>query len=333
MTEARIAELVDRAFDYRGYVTLRRRDGSELVGFVYDRGASHVELFDETATRRMRVPLAEILDVAFTGDDPARKSQEIWERRKGKLEPRDTPAHGDWGDPGKVLVLVALEQELRSVARALGAPRRGNVVRTRLSGSEVVALAVGIGEGARRTIAEECPRLVVSCGFSGGLDGALSAGDLVLATVIRSADGGTLAAPESLRHAAAAALDGLRCVQGELFCAATVAAAQEEKRLLARSGALAVDMESYPVAHAASEAGVPWLALRAIVDPLGSSLPPFTREARRDYFWPALRYAISGPRAALALARLSRDAARAGAALEAALPRLVRALAVAEAHR
>jgi hypothetical protein len=92
-------------------------------------------------------------------------------------------------------------------------------------------------------------------------------------------------------------------------------------------------MESYPVAEAAEESGVPWLALRAIVDPLGSSLPPFTREARRDYFWPALRYALSGPRAAAGLVRLARDANRAGAALEEALRRLGPAFAAAEAHR
>jgi len=72
MIEARIAQLVDRAFDYRGYVTLRRSDGSEVVGFVYDRGASHLELLDQSATRRMRVPLAEIADIAFTGEDAAR---------------------------------------------------------------------------------------------------------------------------------------------------------------------------------------------------------------------------------------------------------------------
>ena len=90
MTEARVSELVQQAFDYRGYVTLRRRDGSELVGFVYDRGASHPELFDETATRRVKIPLAEIADIAFTGEDAAEKSQEIWERRKGRLEPRET---------------------------------------------------------------------------------------------------------------------------------------------------------------------------------------------------------------------------------------------------
>jgi adenosylhomocysteine nucleosidase len=333
MTEARIAELVDRAFDYRGYVTLRRSDGSELVGFVYDRSASHLDLFDETATRRTRVALAEIADIAFTGEDAARKSQEIWERRKGTLEPRETPAHGDWADPGKVLVLVALEQELHSVARALEAARRGGVVRGRISGSEVVAVAVGMGRDARRALAEHRPRLVVSCGFSGGLDAALGAGDLVLATAVRSARGDALAAPESARQAAARALNGLRCLQGELLCATSVAASPEEKRALARPGVLAVDMESYPVAQAAGEAGVPWLALRAIVDPLESSLPPFAREARAHYFWPALRYAFSGPRAALGLVRLGRDAHRASAALETALRRLGPALAVAEARR
>jgi len=333
MTQARIAELVDRAFDYRGYVTLLRSDGSRLVGFVYDRSASHLDLFDETATRRTRVPLAEIADIAFTGEDAARKSQEIWERRKGRLEPRDTPAHGDWADPGKVLVLVAVEPELRSVERALGTARGGGVVRGRLSGVEVVAIGIGMGGGARGAIAQERPRLVVSCGFAGGLDAALSPGDLVLATAVRGAGGDSLAAPESPRVAAAAALDGLRCLQGELVCTTSVAASPEEKRALARSGALAVDMESYGVARAAVEAGVPWLALRAIVDPLGSALPGFTREPRRTYFWPALRHALSGPRAAAGLVRLARDASRAGAALEAALRRLGPALAVQDAHR
>jgi adenosylhomocysteine nucleosidase len=333
MTQARIAELVDRAFDYRGYVTLLRSDGSRLVGFVYDRSASHLDLFDETATRRTRVPLAEIADIAFTGEDSARKSQEIWERRKGKLEPRDTPAHGDWADPGKVLVLVAVEPELRSVERALGTARAGGRVRGRLSGVEVVAVQIGMGGGAREAIAQERPGLVVSCGFAGGLDATLSPGDLVLGTAVRGAGGDSLAAPESPRAAAAVALDGLRCLQGELVCTTLVAASPEEKRTLAGSGALAVDMESYGVARAAVEAGVPWLALRAIVDPLGSALPGFTREPRRTYFWPALRYALSGPRAAAGLVRLARDASRAGAALEAALRRLGPALAVQEAHR
>ena len=330
MTETRIAELVDRAFDYRGYVTLRRSDGSELVGFVYDRSASHLELFDETATRRTRIPLAEIADIAFTGEDAARKSQEIWERRRGQLEPPDT--EGDWALPAKILVLVALAQELRSVARALRPPRGGGSVRG--SPAAAVALALGTGGDASRALAKHRPSVVVTCGFAGGLDSTLSPGDLVLATAVRRAGGDVLAAPESLRRVAAAALRGSpRLVQGELVCSTTVAASAEEKRALGATGALAVDMESYPVAQAAREAGVPWLALRAIVDPVGTTLPAFTREARSSYLWPALRYGLSGPRAAAGLFRLARDASRAGAALESALRRLGPALAAAEGDR
>src|SRR5260370_13785709 len=168
MTEARVNEVVQQAFDYRGYVTLRKRDGSELVGFVYDRGASHLELFDETATRRLRIPLAEIADIAFTGEDTAQKSQEIWERRKGKLESRETPVWGDWHESGPVLVLVALEAELRSVARAVGAAPRDVRLRTRMAGGELVARAIGIGGGARAAVTEGQPRVVRTCGHSGG---------------------------------------------------------------------------------------------------------------------------------------------------------------------
>ena len=123
MIDPRLAELVDRAFDYRGYVTVRRNDGSELVGFVYDRGASHLEMFDESASRRLRVPLADVADIDFSGEDTARKSQQMWERRKGRLEPRDTPAHGGWEESRPVLIVVALDRELRSVACALGLSR------------------------------------------------------------------------------------------------------------------------------------------------------------------------------------------------------------------
>ena len=332
MTEARIAELVERALDYRGYVTLRRSDGSKLVGFVYNRGATHLDLLDETATQRTRVPLDTVTDISFTGEDAAHKAQEIWERRKGKLEPRDTPAHGDWGEAGKILVLVALREELHSVARALGVSARGAVVRGRVSGSDVVAVAIGMGADGRRAISDHRPWLVMACGFSGGLDPSLVAGDLVIATGVRSPGRNTLLAPEPPRKTAVVALDGLRHFEGELVSAASVVTA-DEKRSLAGSRALAVDMETYSIAQAATEAGVPWLALRAIVDPLESSLPPFARKGRRGYLWPALRYAMSGPRAAMELLQLARNAHRAGAALEAGLRRLCRALALAEARR
>jgi hypothetical protein len=332
MTDARLAELVEKAFDYRGYVTVRRADGSELVGFVYDRTTSHLDLFDETATRRVRVPLSEVKDIAFTGEDAARKAQAIWERRNGALEPRDTSAWGDWGESRPVLILVGLDRELRSVARALSLVQRGERARGRSSAAEVVALALGVGGGARRAVVEEQPRLVVCCGFSGGLDPALAPGDLVVATAVRDETGDELQAPVTVREQAAQALHGLRHFAGELVCTTSVAATREEKRALARSGALAVDMESYPAARAAAAAGIPWLAIRAIVDPLESALPAFTREDTSGYLRPALKYALSGPRAAAELVRLAGRAHAAARSLEEALRRLAPTLATTEAR-
>ena len=332
MTDARLAELVERAFDYRGYVTLRRTDGSELVGFVYDRSASHLDLYDETATRRVRVSLADVADIAFTGDDAARKAQALWERRKGTLEPRETSAWGEWRESGPVLLLVALDRELRSVARALGLVRRGDRARGQSGGNEVVGLALGVGGGARRAVVDEQPRLVVSCGFSGALDPALAPGDLVLATAVRDETGDELAAPPLIRQRAAETLGGLRYFEGELVCTTAVAATEVEKLALARPGALAVDMESYPVARAAAAAGIPWLAIRAIVDPLRSSLPAFTRDPAGGYVGPAMKYALSGPRAAADLVRLATRARAAAAALEVALHRLRPMLGATEAR-
>jgi len=332
MTGTRLSELVQRAFDYRGYVTLRRLDGSELVGFVYDRGASHLELFDETATRRLTIPLAEIADIAFTGEDTAQKSQEIWERRKGRLEPRETPVWGDWHESGPVLVLVALEAELRSVARAVGTAPRDGRVRARIAGGDIVGRAIGVGGGSRAAVNEEEPRLVITCGFSGSLDSTLLPGDLVLATSVRDENEDVLAASAPERLAAAEALRGLRFFQGELACTTAVAATPEEKRSLARPGVLAVDMESHPTARAATEAGIPWLGLRAIVDPLESSLPPFTREPGGHHLLPAMRYTLGGPRAVTDLIQLASRARRAAHALELALRRLTPVFAAAEAR-
>jgi adenosylhomocysteine nucleosidase len=329
MSDARLAELVSRAFDYRGYVTLRKHDGSIVVGFVFDRGAEYVQILDETATKRTLIPLKEVADISFTGEDAAEKSVRIWEKRKGQLEPGSTSAWGDWDEEKPALVLVALEPEFRVVAKAMGAPVRNGAVRGRLNGGAAAALAVGLGGGARQQIESEKPRAVLSCGFSGALTPDLSAGDIVLASSVRDESGEVIPATESLRKAARTALEGLRITEGELFCATRVAATPDEKRKL--SG-VAVDMESWAAANAAREAGLPWIALRVILDPLESELPGFTREAHESYVGPALRHALKGPRAMVSLARLASQALTASAALEQALKRIGPALAAAGRH-
>jgi adenosylhomocysteine nucleosidase len=312
--DARIADLVEQAFDYRGYVTVVRGDGSQLVGYLYGRSGTHVDLLDERAEVRTRLPLEDIADLRFTGEDAAAKSQEHWERRKGKLEPRDTPAHGDWAETLPALFVVALDRELRVVAGAMGGRPHAGLARGRISGREVAAVAVGLGGDARAAIRAEHPAVVVSCGFAGALSPSLRAGDLVVATAVRAPDGERLQAPEL-----AAMRAFPQAARGEIACADRVLATPEEKRALGAGGALAVDLESAQVARAAAEAGVPWLAVRAIVDDASTALPAFAREPQTSFFWPALRHALHGPGATVQLLRLAMAERAASASLTRAL--------------
>lgn len=329
MIDDRLQDLAARAFDYRGYVTVRKRDGSELYGYVYDRGPSYVQILDETATRRTRIPLADIADIAFTGDDPVAKSNRAWELRKGKLEPGSTSAWGEWDEERPALLVTAVDQELRCVARAMGSEVRSRMVRGRLNGGSAVAIAVGPGGGARQAVMAEKPRALLSCGFAGGLAQGLLPGELVLSSSVRDESGETIAATESLRKAVRAALSGLRFVEGEVVCATSVAVTPADKRALAGPSGVAVDMESWAVAKAAAEANIPWIALRVILDPLDDELPAFTREPQKSYVGPALRYALKGPRAVADLAKLAAAARTASFALEQGLRRIGPALAAA----
>ncbi|HET9753750.1 MAG TPA: hypothetical protein VFP52_12340, partial [Myxococcales bacterium] len=162
---------------------------------------------------------------------------------------------------------------------------------------------------------------VVSCGFAGALSPSLRAGDLLVATAVRAPDGERLQAPELPASRALA-----QAARGEIACADRVLATPEEKRALGAGGALAVDLESAQVARAAAEAGVPWLAVRAIVDDARTSPPPFAREAQAGFLRPALRHALRGPSAVLQLVKLALAERAASASLSRALKALGAAL-------
>jgi nucleoside phosphorylase len=283
-------------------------------------------MLDERAVSRIRLAIAEIADVALTGEDCAAKAQASWERRRGSPEPRETSRWGDWKER-PTLILVALPIELRAVAHVLGAKVRSAAARGLFGDDRAVALAVGVGGGAARAIAAEGPGLVISCGSCGALDATLRSGDLVLASSVRDESGESVAARESVLRITHQALDGhARIVEGEILSATRVAATSDEKRALARPGRLAVDLESWAAARAAQRAGIPWLALRVVLDPLEVDLPAFTREATGRYVVPALRHMLGGPRAAAALVRLGVRARTANRSLAQALRRLAPAL-------
>jgi len=87
--EASLAEIIERAFDYRGDVTVIYRDGGELVGYLFNRDARApepvVQMFDRTGAGPFTIPYAKIAAIRFTGKDTAAgKSYEAWVRRKGE---------------------------------------------------------------------------------------------------------------------------------------------------------------------------------------------------------------------------------------------------------
>jgi len=87
-TEADVRAVIEKAFDYRGDVTITRKDGAAFTGYLFDRRASStladsvVRLMLATSSERPAIPYSEIAAIAFTGRDTAAgKSYDAWVKK------------------------------------------------------------------------------------------------------------------------------------------------------------------------------------------------------------------------------------------------------------
>lgn len=87
-TEDELREGIEKAFDYRGDVTIARKDGSAVEGYIFDRRSgptlaeSVVRLMPKGTASRMAIPYSEIASLQFTGKDTAAgKSFEAWVKK------------------------------------------------------------------------------------------------------------------------------------------------------------------------------------------------------------------------------------------------------------
>jgi hypothetical protein len=87
-TEADIRAVIEKAFDYRGDVTITQKNGAEITGYLFDRRIgprlenSVVRLILATSTERPAIPYSEIAALAFSGRDTAAgKSYEAWVKK------------------------------------------------------------------------------------------------------------------------------------------------------------------------------------------------------------------------------------------------------------
>jgi hypothetical protein len=86
--EEEVRQALEKAFDYRGDVTITRKDGSQVEGYIFDRRTgktladSAVRLFPKDSDQKISVPYSEIAALVFTGRDTAAgKSFDAWVKK------------------------------------------------------------------------------------------------------------------------------------------------------------------------------------------------------------------------------------------------------------
>jgi hypothetical protein len=84
-TEEELRIALEKAFDYRGDVTLTLKDNSKIEGYLFDRltgpslTTSFVRVLPKNSTQKLKIAYADIAALAFTGRDTAAgKSWEAW---------------------------------------------------------------------------------------------------------------------------------------------------------------------------------------------------------------------------------------------------------------
>jgi nucleoside phosphorylase len=187
----------------------------------------------------------------------------------------------------RIVVVTAVRTESRAVVRTLSEPRRvRHLSRPMWQGeagtNQVIVVQGGVGREAARSAVLECGGrydAVVSLGFAGALTADLEPGDLVLPATVVWEEEGSVRRYQVPAGLLGTALDALpdpvrrRTAVGTLFSSPVVLASAMAKRQAAqRHAAVAVEMEAAALASYASDRGLAFLALRAVLDPADLSL-------------------------------------------------------------
>jgi hypothetical protein len=87
-SDAEVLDALEKAFDYRGDVTITRKDGSVVEGYIFDRktGASLAEswvrLFPKDSPEKRSIAYSDIAGLSFSGKDRAAgASWEAWVKK------------------------------------------------------------------------------------------------------------------------------------------------------------------------------------------------------------------------------------------------------------
>lgn len=199
-----------------------------------------------------------------------------------------------------LLVLIEGTDELLPVAKGIGASRiDGSIYHWRAPAGgdmpETFISCTGVGtkrsyDCTRKRIAETNPGLIVSAGTFGAIVHGIemthwlcNAQSLMLADAAEKRlpktrlDGGAASAPHVVQLRQGLTSVGGKWVDGLLVCVGDVPLFHEEEKaaVAAANNAIGVDMETFGIAQAATEAGIPWVTARVCVDTPTVPLPDF----------------------------------------------------------
>jgi len=87
-SDAEVREALEKAFDYRGNITVTRKDGSKVEGYLFDRrtGAtlsdSYIRIIPVKETTKISIAYNDVAALVFSGRDTAAgKSFEAWVKK------------------------------------------------------------------------------------------------------------------------------------------------------------------------------------------------------------------------------------------------------------
>src|SRR3954470_23973474 len=87
-SDEEVRDALEKAFDYRGDITITRKDGSVVQGYVFDRragatlAASQVRMLLPGTSQKISLPYSDIAGLTFSGRDTAAgKSFDAWVKK------------------------------------------------------------------------------------------------------------------------------------------------------------------------------------------------------------------------------------------------------------
>lgn len=214
-------------------------------------------------------------------------------------------------------IIASMERELAGFRRksrayqTAGIPPRFELKVVGIGGAQAGQSVASLA--GRRLFAgalSEAEQGILLLGFSGGVDPSLAPGVLTISTSYNQFASGNSLHPDpgmwrQAVHAATGA--GLLFDQGDsLTVDRPIATVLDKEAVFRRYRVGTVNMEDYAIAVAARDAGVPFLAVRAVLDPADQTLPPYVLAMSRSQVKAVLGTAFSPWRIAPML-RLARQ--------------------------